>query len=826
VTTIALAQTKSRSITTPDSALKDAEVTTLVVFDDRVSDIETLNRALLPGSIGLTINSQTDALAVITQLLTATGAKYLAIVAHGAPGVVHLGKHSIDLAQLQAQSELLRSWDVKEIALYSCEVAQGEIGKSLIYQLSELTGATVAAAATQTGNRLLGGSWDLTITTGAIAAPILFDSSILERYPAVLALSFGSASYSVGSPNSLIVGDFNGDGKLDLATTNNFSKSVLVQLGNETGGFGAETNFEIGFVPLSITVGDFNGDGKLDLATANFDNTVKFGGNSNLTIANNYNVSVFLGNGTGDFETATNFFAVGNRPLSLTVGDFNGDGKLDLATANNLSDNVSVLLGNGTGDFGAATNFEVGSYPAYPSSVTVGDFNGDGKLDLATANGGSDNLSVLLGNGTGGFGAATNFAVGSSPRSVTAGDFNGDGKLDLATANYLSDNVSVLLGDGTGGFGAATDFAVGGFPNSVTAGDLNGDGKLDLATANVVDKNVSVLLGNGIGSFGVATNFGVGTTGPDSVVTVGDFNGDGKLDLATTNPNKSYVSVLLNTTAPTRNDFNGDGKSDILWRNTDGSIAEWQMDGSTVTSKSVGSLTSDWIIAGTADFNGDLRADLLLRHTDGSIAQWQMNGSTATSKSVGSLTSDWTIAGTADFNGDGKADILLQNTNGNIATWQMDSSTVTKASTLAKITPDWTIAATADFNGDGKADILMQNTDGSMAIWQMDGAAVINASSVGKLTNGWNIAGTGDFNGDGKSDLLFRNTNGSVAEWQMNGLTVAATATVGTAPSDWKITGTGDFNGDGKADILWRNDLGGVATWQMNGATVLAAGST
>jgi hypothetical protein len=161
----------------------------------------------------------------------------------------------------------------------------------------------------------------------------------------------------------------------------------------------------------------------------------------NLTSGGDY----ILGyNPSASFTPPTNF-TVGTGPISVTVGDFNGDGKSDLATANvngGSGGNVSVLLGTGTGSFGTATNFSVGSLPA---SVTVGDFNGDGKSDLAVANFNSNNVSVLLGTGTGSFGTATNFTVGSSPISVAVGDFNGDGKSDLATANYFANNVSVLL---------------------------------------------------------------------------------------------------------------------------------------------------------------------------------------------------------------------------------------------------------------------------------------------------------------------------------------------------------------------------------------------
>ncbi|NES91229.1 MAG: DUF4347 domain-containing protein, partial [Okeania sp. SIO2B9] len=133
------------------------------------------------------------------------------------------------------------------------------------------------------------------------------------------------------------------------------------------------------------------------------------------------------------FSEPTNF-AVGDNPLSIAVGEFNGDGNLDLATANGLSNDVSVLLGNGDGTFAAPTNFAVGDNPL---SIAVGEFNGDGNLDLATANVLSDDVSVLLGNGDGSFAAPTNFAVGDNPLSIAVGEFNGDGNLDLATANYI-----------------------------------------------------------------------------------------------------------------------------------------------------------------------------------------------------------------------------------------------------------------------------------------------------------------------------------------------------------------------------------------------------
>jgi hypothetical protein len=285
-----------------------------------------------------------------------------------------------------------------------------------------------------------------------------------------------------------------------------------------------------------------NGDGKLDVVVANF-------GPCCFTSS----VSVLLGNGDGTLGARTDF-ATDNGSWSVAVGDLNGDGKLDLATANSFfpSNSVSVLLGNGDGSFGATTNSATGSNA---KSVAIGDLNGDGKLDLATANSSPGTVSVLLGNGDGSFATHTDYVTGTDSRSVAIGDLNGDGKPDLAVANagsfpdYLG-TISVLLGNGDGSFGAKTDHGTGNAPYSVAIRDLDGDGNLDLAAANQYgtfpenDGSVSVLLGDGSGGFAPKTDY-VTATGPVSLA-IGDVNGDGKPDLATANPGSHTASVLLN----------------------------------------------------------------------------------------------------------------------------------------------------------------------------------------------------------------------------------------------------------------------------------------
>jgi hypothetical protein len=351
------------------------------------------------------------------------------------------------------------------------------------------------------------------------------------------------------------VGDFNGDGTPDLAVANVGSNTVSVLLGQGDGTFLPAQSYAAGSYPLSVAVGDFNGDGIPDLAVANQGTYPSY---------NDSSVSVLLGQGDGTFLPAVNYPGGAGR-RSVAVGDFNGDGKLDLAVAgygryqddygywHNADETVRVLLGQGDGTFLPAQAFPAGYSP---QSVAVGDFNGDGKQDLAVANYTiNGTVSVLLGKGDATFLPAQAFPVGSSPRSVAVGDFNGDGKLDLAVANLgtfpsYNGGVSVLLGQGDGTLLPAVNYAAGIQPESVAVGDFNGDGIPDLAVAHLgtypsySDSGVSILLGKGDGTFLPAVNYAAGS-GPVSVA-VGDFNCDGWPDLAVANVISNDVSILLN----------------------------------------------------------------------------------------------------------------------------------------------------------------------------------------------------------------------------------------------------------------------------------------
>jgi hypothetical protein len=340
-------------------------------------------------------------------------------------------------------------------------------------------------------------------------------------------------NYAVGHyPTSIAAGDFNGDGVLDLVEVNEFGNSVSVLLGHGDGTFAASTAYAVGSTPVGIAVGKVNGDDALDILSLNAD------GNS---------VSVLLGHGDGTFAPKTDY-ALGLRPGTFAVGDVNGDHHLDVVAGNVLGKTVVVLLGNGDGSFGAGRQFVAGT-GSHTGGVGLGDFNGDGHLDIVAGSSSNGKVSVLLGKGDGTFKLPISLSTGDVMTFLAVGDVNEDNRLDIVAANDTGNSVSVLLGNGDGTLSPPTHYTA---PERVyfpALGDLNGDGHLDIMTANPNTANVSVFLGNGDGTFSPHTDYAVGQIPPS--VALGDFNGDGRLDAAVTNAGDNNVSVLLNTSSTT-----------------------------------------------------------------------------------------------------------------------------------------------------------------------------------------------------------------------------------------------------------------------------------
>jgi FG-GAP-like repeat len=357
-------------------------------------------------------------------------------------------------------------------------------------------------------------------------------SARMAGAPAPAALNFAASAIPFAGANGIAVGDFNGDGNLDLAVTQyagGKGHQVAVLLGKGDGSFQPPVFYGTGNGPYSVITADFNGDGKPDLA---------------VSVAYENSIALLLGKGDGTFEPAK-MAVVATYPHELAAGDFNHDGKLDLVINGSSDGFVSVLIGNGDGTFKHQMAYEQFS----GTSPVVADFDRDGKLDVAVL--GRERIGVMLGKGDGTFLDPVKYFVGHLPVAQVGADFNGDGKTDLAVVSTnvqasAGGSLSILFGNGGGGFGPPTDYRCGSQPRSIATADVNGDGKLDLVVADAASNAVSIFLGKGDGTFPDRVDVPPGGREP-IFAAVGDFNHDGRADLAVANAGSNTISVLLQT---------------------------------------------------------------------------------------------------------------------------------------------------------------------------------------------------------------------------------------------------------------------------------------
>jgi hypothetical protein len=653
-----------------------------------------------------------------------------------------------------------------------------------------------------------------------------------------------------GNPRSIVAANFNGDSNYDIVVANSAqtSHNIGLFLNNGNGGFGAQTTYDTGLNPWAIGVGDFNNDGILDVVVAN---------------NNNQNfISVFLGqtgtNGAFDgFGTQSAYFLQGEGlPVSVAVGDFNGDGNLDVAVADQSvqgagtgSDNVSIMEGSGTGVFTWTSSYNTGLQPV---SVIAANLNGDGNLDLAVVAQDANIVTVFWGNGNGTFGGQVNCGTGDFPSAVIAADLTNNGTNDLIVSNFFGNSFSVILNNGNSTLQSRLDYAAGQNPQSVIMADFNGDGIPDLAVADSAASGISVTLGNGDGTFQPPTFYSTGNATDPVFIVEGDFNQDGIPDLAVANNATSTVSVFLgmgNGTFGTPNtynvgnpnlnpvafptaiavgDFNGDGYPDLAVTNSAENNVTILLNGGksnpgtfapapNCTSSQNGCPVGTGPIAiASGYFDGNQTLDLVVINEndnppDATILLGNGNGTFTAESPTLPLPpgSNPVSVAVADLNGDlipdlavadkgtQQVSVLLGNGSNGVGngTFQAAANYLTGPNLSGSPTPVGVVIG--DFNGDGIPDLALASSSSGAnpgnevsLLWGI-------ANSQGKPSGTFSapaLFGTGylssslvvgDFNMDGAKDLAVANAGGNTVSVLLNLMGTAITVKPSLAPSTY-----------------------------------------
>ncbi len=604
-------------------------------------------------------------------------------------------------------------------------------------------------------------AWELSVLPG------VGDGTFLARI--VVAAGQGD------NPDFVLAADANADGTDDLFVANAGTHDVSYFQSHGDLSFSAPVRHALAQAPQSIAAGHLQPSGALDLV---------------IGMTGDSGIAVLAGSGDGSFGAPAPLDA-GQDPKWVGLGDFNGDGSIDIVSANAGSDDISVFLNDGGGGFGVSTSFA-----AFPGAlgVAVGDINGDAKLDVVLA---ADEISVLPGRGDGSFEPPIAVSIGEGEYMLGLGDLDGDGVLDLTAAGL--NQLHVYLGTHGSVFAARLRLDVGGNTFAITAEDFNGDAIVDMATsiraARLSDNgDARVILSRGGGNFELAPPGRVGTS-PRSIAA-GDFNGDGRADVVTTNSIFYDMSVLLGNgdgslgpqiriplnafvDAATAGDFNGDGKDDFAVLVSSSlhvgpSISVFtQMSPGSLEFRSASTTIASFPTAmATGDFNGDGRLDLV---TVGVEALIYLGTGSLTFTQAGHFPAGPapTAVGVGDFNGDGKPDLAVANRNpnyypphslppGSMAILMNLGNGTFGAPTILPAGVYPSSVAVADFNLDGRPDLAVSNNDEIVYSKGGDVSLYLGAGDGTFVAQGKFGSGTislarsltaGDFNHDGMPDL-------------------------------------------------------------------------
>ena len=600
---------------------------------------------------------------------------------------------------------------------------------------------------------------------------------------------------------------------------------------------------------------------------------------------------VLAGTATGSLRarvfSAVRTYPTGAAPSAAIMRDFNGDGLVDIATANSASGDISILLGRRNGTFQPAITLATDG----ASALTAGDLDGDGVLDLAVTTTDAAEVKLFHGQGDGTFEAAGTVRVGARAEGLELADFNGDGLLDLVVASAgeqrRTGEVAVLPGNGDGTFGAARTYDANTNPVQVVVADLNGDGELDVAVANShLTAGLTILLGNGDGTF-LELNSDVISLATN--ISAGDLNNDGELDLVTTNSSSGTSIVLLGNGDGTFTkgdvinsgyflslttqlaDLNRDGNLDLIGGGSVDGIGVFLGDGEghfgPPTIYAVGSL-----FAGLGDFNLDHAVDVVaagshfvgvgLGNGDGTlaapvesqvqsyvnyIAPGDFNGDGIPDVALGGAETFIDIALgdgvggyvdqerllpsviphdllAGDFDEDGNLDLAAAGWTAEVAVYHGNGDGTFDPRKISTPLPSIAAAeAAADFNGDGHLDLALAATNAQMIIAFGEGDGTFQLGNSYESGDGSEAILVLDANGDGQPDVAIANTSSNTISCFLGQPDGTFQAGVTTSLTQPAYLATADFNRDGKADLI----VGGTSTQlflsQGDGTFVAAA---
>ncbi|CAF1321342.1 unnamed protein product [Rotaria sordida] len=600
-------------------------------------------------------------------------------------------------------------------------------------------------------------------------------------------------------PSSIAIGDFDGDKNLDILVANNYGDNVGFLHGYGNGTFAEVVNYPTGYYsPIFISVGDFNNDNLLDFVSADYDSPWS-------AVLNDFNkdaivdiavlnpdipsINIFLGDGHGNFpKKMTLLIEDASNSYSIATGDFNNDKEVDIAVANFGTNDISVLLLRYQPDFVNSTVYYQKTNP-HPSAVAIGDFNNDYQLDIVVTNAGIDNVQIFLDYKEGTFMNNITYSTGdnSHPQHVVVTDFNKDNQLDIAVVNSYNSILKVFLSSGNETFSASSEYITGysSFPNSVAVGDFNKDGWIDVVVANSGTDNIGIFLGFDYPTFTTSNIVLQKRDSSPYYIAIGDFNNDSRWDIAIACRERNNIAVFLG--------------------NGNGTFSEEQL------FYLPGSSRPQSLIIG--DFNNDNQLDIAVANSrDQSISLLfgRGNGSFAPYISQETIYSSPVSIAVGDFNNDRKQDIVvaIEDTNtigifighGNGSFKEQISYEMPDESS-----PVWVVVG--DFNNDNVQDIAVANFNGhniGILLGYGDGAfRNVTLYSTGNNSGPCSIA-IGDFNKDNWMDIAVANKhtqNVGIFFGYDNGSFSSQTTYMTDSGSMLMSIVVGDINNDGILDI-------------------------